>query len=457
MTQHDQPDEPGHRTSPSTPHPPAAAGLTPWVRALTLYRAHRAKLWALGDQGMVSLVNFLTMAAVARALGVEQFGVFFWSYVIFLLIKAMHQALIVAPMMSIGPKQEPEHRPTFYASIWVHQGALAIVSALLVPLLLTLFALVDPALDLRSLTLALIAACLGDQAQDLIRRYMFTHGRVVAAFANDVIAFAVRLALFFYIEFGLGQTITGELAYWIMAGTSGLAALVGLFWIDSLRFDRAAIARVTAHHWTFSKWLFGMGTLQFCSGHAMTMVSSLVLGPAVYGGIRATYNILAPIQVFTLALQNVAPVRAAELYKHEGSGPMLRYLSKLAVAGLVFSGIIGVLGWLFAEDIVRLLISEEFVPYAWLVNWWIVIFAVRWLQFPLEAGLRAIEYTRPLFVSVVIEAVFGLSAAYVLAKSFGVQGTMFGLVIAHIIPVTVLTVLFLRRIRRDERAAQEAT
>ncbi len=438
----------------SAPAGPLAA-VSRSQKAVVLYQAHRQKLWALGDQVMVSAVNFLTMAIVARVLGVEQFGLFFWSYVVFLLLKAMHQALIVAPMMSIGPKKAPHERPTYYASVVLHQLALVALTVIVVPLVLEAFVLADPQIDLRALTWALIAASIGDQVQDSVRRYMFTHGRVIAAFANDVIAYLARLGLFYGLYFFTEVRIDGEMAYWLMALTSLSAAAIGFFWFETLKFERIAIEANTRHHWTFSKWLFGMGVLQFCSGHAMTLVGALVIGQAAYGGIRATYNILAPIQVFTLALQNVAPVRASELYKAEGTQPLVGYLVKLALAGIVFSAVIGLLGWLFAEDFVRLLYGEEFVPYAGLINWWVLIFAIRWLQFPLEVGLRAIEYTQPLFISVVIEAVFGLSAAYFIASWYGLNGVMAGLVMAHIIPVTVLTVCFLRRIgwRRPENAS----
>lgn len=424
-------------------------------RLLALYHAHHDKLWVLGDQVMVSAVNFLTIAAVAKALGLQGFGLFAWAHIVFLFFKAVHIALIVSPMMSLGPKQKPEDQGAYFGTIVVHQLVLAAVTLALIPLVLLSFALIDPEIDLRWMSAALVAATIGDQVQDFVRRYLFTKSRVLAAFANDVIAYLLRLAILVALPFALGVALDGALAFWIMAGTSFLAAAIGFLWFEPLRFERIAMVRVSRSHWDFSKWLFGMGVLQFCSGHAIVMVAGLVLGATAVGAIRSTMNILAPIQVFTLALQNIAPVRASSLFKDEGAPALNAYLSKLASAGLVASFAIAVIGWVFAEEIVELLYGPEFVPYAWLVNWWVVIFTIRYLQFPLEVGLRSIEYTKPLFITVTIEAVFGLGMAYFLAQWFGLQGTMFGLVIAHIIPVTVLSILFFRRIGRmaDDRLA----
>ncbi len=444
---------PDHEETEARPADPGPGGAMGRVRRL--YDAHNNKVWTLGDQVMVSGVNFLTIAAIARPLGPDGFGVFFWAYIVFLFFKAIHIAVIVSPMMSIGPKQEPAQEPGYFGTVMVHQAGLALVTALTVPLILGLFASIDAGMDVRDLALPLIAATLGDQVQDSLRRYLFTKGRPLAAFANDVVTYLVRVALLFALPMVAGITITGALALWIMAATSFGAVLVGLPWIDPVRFDRASMTRVSRSHWNSSKWLFGMGVLQFCSGHAIVQVAGIVLGPATVGGIRSTLNILAPIQVITLALQNIAPQHASRVYKAEGPEALTRFLLKLAGAGLVVSLGIAIAGWLFAEPIVRLLYGEDFVPYAYLINWWVIILTVRFLQFPLEVGLRSLEYTRPLFITVAIEAVFGLSSAYFLAQHFGIAGTMCGLVVAHIIPVTVLTILFLKRVR-DEQAGRIA-
>ncbi len=419
------------------------------ARLMGLYAGHQEKLWALGDQMMVSGVNFLTIAAIARPLGPEGLGLFFWAYVVFLFFKAVHIAVIVSPMMSLGPKQDPENEPGYYGTVLVHQAILALVTALLIPPVLELLYRFDADIDVRHLALPLIAATLGDQVQDAVRRYLFTKGRPLAAFFNDAIAYMGRLALLFGLPLAAGLVLDSALTFWIMAGLSFTAALVGVFWFDPIKIDGRSVTAVSRSHWDFSKWLFGMSVLQFCSGHAIVMVAGGVLGATAMGAIRSTLNILAPIQVMTLALQNIAPMRASVLYKEHGAGALLTYLVRLSGIGLAISLGIALVGWLFAEEIVGLLYGADFVPYAYLVNWWVIILTVRFLQFPLEVGLRAIEYTRPLFVTVTIEAVFGLGTAYFLAAWFGIPGTMTGLIVAHIIPVTVLTILLRHRLRPE--------
>ncbi len=61
--------------------------------------------WAILDQGMVSAVNFLTGILLARHLGVEEFGRFTLVWMLVLFMSSFQLALIVSPMLSIGPKR----------------------------------------------------------------------------------------------------------------------------------------------------------------------------------------------------------------------------------------------------------------------------------------------------------------------------------------------------------------
>src|ERR1700679_2383760 len=74
--------------------------------ALLLRVSSGREVWALSDQALVSGANFLTFALLARALGVSEFGVFALSWAMVLLANSVQMALIVSPMMSVGPKQD---------------------------------------------------------------------------------------------------------------------------------------------------------------------------------------------------------------------------------------------------------------------------------------------------------------------------------------------------------------
>ena len=74
-------------------------------------KRHSHVNWALADQAMVSGVYFLTGILLARYLGLEEFGRFTLAWMAVLFANSIQHAMIIAPMMSIGPKQSAAERP----------------------------------------------------------------------------------------------------------------------------------------------------------------------------------------------------------------------------------------------------------------------------------------------------------------------------------------------------------
>jgi len=424
-----------------------------WAWSLRLHRTYRETNWALVDQGVVSGVNFLTMVLLARLLGVEQFGKFSIAWLVLLFFKSIQAALVVAPMMTIGPKQRDDEQALYYGAVILQQVGIALLTFLLIVLGIWIAELLPLDLGLTGLGLALGAAAATDQVQDFVRRYLYTHQRAFAAFLNDVICFGIRIALLIGLYMYAKSSASGALALWLIAIASALAAGVGVWLIGPVRFDRRSFVSVCGHHWAFSKWIFGSAIFRWMSGHLIVLMSGGILGAYAVGAIRSTTNVLAPVQVFLLALANIAPVKAARLFHEHGAQPLLRYLGKLSIAGFAMTAAMVIFGSLFASQIVGLLYGDEYRPFAYLIHWWAVIYLVGFLEFPLETGLKAIEHTRPLFYTVVIEAIFAAATSYLLAFHFGLPGVMFGLLVVKIIPVSVLATSFLRKVPPWRRPA----
>src|SRR5690349_4082844 len=130
--------------------------------------------WALLDQGTASGVNFLTTVILARQLGLEGFGVFMLAWMVLLFFKGLQGGLILSPLMSIGPKQEPAHRDRYYGAVLVQQLAFALCGAGFILIGGAIMGRIWPEWAVSALALPLAAAMIGDQLQEYWRRYFFT-------------------------------------------------------------------------------------------------------------------------------------------------------------------------------------------------------------------------------------------------------------------------------------------
>ena len=79
---------------------------------------HKAKnlSWTILDQGMVSGVNFAVGILIARFLGVKEFGIFSLLLMAILFVQSIQKALIITPMMSVGPKIEEREKKSLLSS-----------------------------------------------------------------------------------------------------------------------------------------------------------------------------------------------------------------------------------------------------------------------------------------------------------------------------------------------------
>ena len=150
--------------------------------------------WGLADQVVVSGGNFLTTLLLARSLGVEEFGRFTLAWMVVLFAGHLQQALILTPMMSIGPKQDPQAAPAYLGAVLVQQAAFTPLTSAAILLGVMLVNTLWNDTGLASLLLPLLAANCAHQAQEFLRRHFFTAGQNLVALAIDLLRYGSQAA-----------------------------------------------------------------------------------------------------------------------------------------------------------------------------------------------------------------------------------------------------------------------
>jgi O-antigen/teichoic acid export membrane protein len=145
--------------------------------------------WALGDQAVVSGTNFLTNVMLARFMGLTEFGVFALAWMSVLFVNSIQIALIVAPMMSVGPKQEDKDRPGYFGAVVFQEFVLVFFCFILVFAALKVSGGFFPHAELRQLALPLAVSAFAYQMQDFGRRYFFATRQGRRALADDALSY----------------------------------------------------------------------------------------------------------------------------------------------------------------------------------------------------------------------------------------------------------------------------
>ena len=406
--------------------------------------ADRSLPWVLADQMLVSGGNFLTAVLLARHLGLSEFGVFALVWMAVQFAGGIQHALITSPLMSIGAKRTGWGDETHLGAVLAQQGAFvgcAMAASFVGALLFDLLA--GGSLGLHVPLACAVGAVL---LQDFVRRVLFARECAAEATANDAVCYVGRLAVLVPVVVSpIALDTAGVL--WIICGTSAIAAAWGCMGFRHARFCAEAIVDVAARHWHSARWLVPSTLLQWTSGNLFLIATAPMLGTAAVGAIRAVQNLFGLTHILLQGLDNFLPPRTAAVLQADGKAGVARYLGRWSGLCVVLAAAFGLVAAVWAEAWLTLFYGAEFASYGALMGWYAVIYLATFVIFPLRIGLRAVEHTRPVFLSYAGATAFTLVALYPLIDTFALQGAMAGILGTQLVIAGVLWVAFRGRFR----------
>jgi O-antigen/teichoic acid export membrane protein len=399
--------------------------------------------WALTDQAVVSATNFLTTLMLARFMGLREFGVFTLAWMFVALANTIQNSLVIAPMMSVGPKQEEKDRSFYFGAVVVQELVLACFYFTFAFVGLSFFGNLFRHAELRQLAAPLAVSAFAYQTQDFIRRYFFATRQSRRALADDTISYLPQLPIIFLL-YKAGH-LNSATALWVMAGTSILGSIVGCFWMERIEFDWVWIKAISLRHWKISSWLAGSALMSWTSGNLFLIAAPVYYGAAAAGVLRASQNLTGVANVWFLGLDNIVPVETARRLHNGGVHSMLAYtrsiLLKWGGLTLLFALVLAAAPGLW----LRLVYGPQMAQYGYVLRLYALLYIIMFVGGPLRAGLQALEFTAPVFWSYLAMTAFAFAFAFPLAKWLGLSGSLLGILGAQIIFQSIIGVaLFIK-------------
>jgi O-antigen/teichoic acid export membrane protein len=419
------------------------------IRGSVLRLLPGREIWALTDQSVVSATNFLTNLLLVRFMGLREFGIFALAWMSVQFVNSLQSALIIAPMMSIGPKQEEKDRPSYFGAVVFQELVLVSFCFAIVFAALNLSSGFFPHAGLRRLALPLAVSAFAYQMQDFIRRYFFATRQSRRALADDALSYLSQLPILFLLH--RAGHLNSATALWVMAGTSLIALLPGWLWMERLEFSQKWISSVLRRHWKISRWLSGAALLQWTSGNLFVLAAPIYYGAAAVGALRASQNLMGVTHVWFQGLDNVVPVETARRLRQGGVRSMLAYtrsvLLKWGGLTLLFAIVVAVAPgfWL------RMVYGPQMVQYGYILRLYALLYVIMFVGAPLRAGLQALEFTVPIFWSYLAMTAFAFAFAVPAAKWLGLNGTMLGLIGTQILFQSIVGISLLVKSRSVAR------
>jgi O-antigen/teichoic acid export membrane protein len=258
--------------------------------------------FAVLDQVLFAGSSFSINILLARWLPPAQYGAFALAFFVFLLLGALHTAVLTEPMLVFGASV---YRSRVRAYLGRHVALHALVSLATGAVLVVAAGIVWlagssawPAL------LALAVAAPFVLLLWLLRRAFYIELTPRGAVAGDAVYFVATLAgLVVLHRMGALNAERGVLAMGLGAALGCVVMLVALR--PDLRGGDIGWRELAARHWDYGRWSALAQGLFWASGQILIMLIPLVLGLRELAAVAAAGNLFRPLNPLLQSLQTV--------------------------------------------------------------------------------------------------------------------------------------------------------
>jgi O-antigen/teichoic acid export membrane protein len=384
----------------------------------------------LADQILVSGSNFLTGIILVRGLGLVAFGQFTVAYVILLLANSIQLSFIASPMITLGSLcATDQERRDFVRGVFGVQISFCAIAAVGAVAATIVYWLFDKSGMPSHFLLPFSVAVALFLMQDWLRRYYFTVGKANHALWNDAISYVgqalVLLALW------ASHRLTISTAFWTIGITSGLAFIAGAIF-ERLQTNLADSRNAWHRIRSLSIDLGIANQLQWLVYQGAMLVGASVAGPQAAGGVRATQNVIGPVNVAYQAMENIVPIRAAEEMRRGGLHGAAKFLFRFGAAGFVALLVLFSSASLLSGRFLSFFYGHKLQAYADVLNLQMLYFLLAWPMRQLSFLFRTIERTRPILMAAVVAAITSLSLVYPMVQAYGARGIVLAAVAGQI-------------------------
>ncbi len=407
-------------------------------------------VWGIGDQGLISANNFITMVLVARSISPAAFGAFALVYSAILLLNILQHTLITWPHNVLGTAPGTAGYRRYTTSVAAGQLGLSLVlSALLAGA-----AAICQVRGLSAATLlwAAVPALFFWQCQEFTRRVLYTELRPSAAFFNDVIAYGLQgagVAFFWW-----NNQLTGALALVILAATSAAATVIGLAQIRSSLgggFDLGAWRK----SWKFGKYLAGAELIGWCSSLPIYLfVAAILLGSAAAAQMKISQVMFGPTRVIAYFLATVLPTQFARSLTDHGKHALRAQLRKtLLIVAPILIGYCMLVA-IFPTFILQHTAGRQYIHSGDILSLYAVEAVIGYAQMLLAAALSAQQRTHQIFLGNLWGGLLSLTISWPFIYYWGITGALAAMILANAFVLFFFATACAKFFRDDTAAPQ---
>lgn len=395
--------------------------------------------WAVMDQGLFALSNFIVNILLARWLTPDAYGAFSIAFSIFLVLGTFHTALLTEPMLVFGASK---YGDGFVGYLRVllrgHWWLTAVIGGVLAGASVVLHLLGHDSMTAPLFALSIASPFI--LFLWLVRRACYVEGSprdAVVAGGGYLAIVLVGLCMLMW-----AQAVTVVTALLLMAAASLASGLWLVSRVARTPYSGQEVSpgAVLANHWRYSKWAVAAALLTWLPGNVYVFLLPILRDLEGVAAYRAVLNLQVPIMNVAIALGTVVlPAMARKRHDAGFDRFTVRAILIFLVPPLVYWGVLAAV----PSQLFTLFYGSQYADHAHLLRIAGAIPVVASIAVAAGAAVRALELTRIVFVAYLASSLVAVTAGMGLIASYGIEGALLASLAAYATTACVL-VIFLR-------------
>ncbi len=403
----------------------------------SLLKKDLSKVLVLIDQAIVSGGNFMLGLVLIRLLGLEQYGLFamLWMGVLFAL--SLQQAFVTKPLMTLAIGQEKAEQHNYFHALWNIQCFFGGLIVLLLCGATYTCSTFDGAPEWLAYVPSIASIAYFYLLQDYIKKTCFIKKEYEKPMVIDGLNYSIIFSGLYYFH------LTESTSLWNTLMLVGVGYLTStLLYSKRLFFkNKNAVSpfygELLKKHYHFSSWLLGTSILQWFSGNFFLIAAASTLGTTAVGAVRMGQNIVGLCHILFLAMENIVPAEAAQLFLQKNSRALGQYLLNIGLKIGAIVLIILLAMAIAAPNLIHWIYGANFVSYSYVVWGYCLLYIFVYLGYPIRYFFRTIQFTKPIFVAYCFGTLFSLALAFPIVNTWGIVGLLVGLILSQILTLVV--------------------
>ena len=403
---------------------------------------HSRRNQTIADQIIVSGSNFATGIILVRGLGLEQFGVFTVAYALILLANSIQLSFVCSPMITLAALSEDGAARTGYLrGMYGVQLRFCAIATAATAIVSGIFLWVRPHFGGVRLLPAFLLSVVFYLMQDWLRRYYFAAGKSQDSVWNDVVSYIGQTVLLLGLWFTHRLTVNS--AFWSIALTSAAAFLLGQA-IERISYSGAEMRDAWLRSKGLSRDLAIANQVQWVVYQGAMLIGAAVLGAEAAGSVRATQNVVGPVNVAYQAMENIVPLKAGEEMRKGGIQQVEKFLLRFGSQGFVVLAALFLCIGLFSRSFLSFFYGHKVAVYGGVLDLQLVYFLLFWPLRQFSYLFRTINRTPALLIASILAALTSLALIYPCVRAFQAMGIMVAAVAGQSVNLLYLAVVWIQ-------------